>query len=333
MVGSTDRCALKVQNPAYGLCSQGVNGVNSDVVMILHLDPAEHIGVDPLHPPRPVRAQRPDHRGQQDRRRPVPRARASWWRPSRRTSASPSSTTSSSTSTRFANVVDALGGVKMYFPEPVYDAYSGLKQLTPGCVHLNGFQALQVVRARHLQYKGPGITTRTCRVLAARRTRATWPASGGTTSSSGSWPPRWPSKGLSNPITDEQLVSVVGTTAEVDREFSASDMVNLVLDLPLGRRQPRPPADPPGEVDQISSGYTYQGGATATSSSHPSPTTSRSSTRFLGIRSTIDTMTGRSLPAPAAVSVSVLNGTGAYNQATETPTRNPGARLPRHRHR
>ena len=40
MIGSTDRCALKVQNPAYGLRSQGVNGVNSDVVMILHLNPA-----------------------------------------------------------------------------------------------------------------------------------------------------------------------------------------------------------------------------------------------------------------------------------------------------
>ena len=42
MIGSTSRCALKVQNPAYGLCSQGVNGVNSDVVMILHLNPATH---------------------------------------------------------------------------------------------------------------------------------------------------------------------------------------------------------------------------------------------------------------------------------------------------
>ena len=38
MVGSTSRCALKVQNPAYGLCSEGVNAVNSDVVMILHVD-------------------------------------------------------------------------------------------------------------------------------------------------------------------------------------------------------------------------------------------------------------------------------------------------------
>jgi len=42
MVGSTSRCALKVQNPAYGLCTQGVTGINSDVVMVLHLDPANH---------------------------------------------------------------------------------------------------------------------------------------------------------------------------------------------------------------------------------------------------------------------------------------------------
>src|SRR5580704_5768799 len=42
MAGSTSRCALSVQNPAYGLCSQGVNGVNSDVIMILHVDPRHH---------------------------------------------------------------------------------------------------------------------------------------------------------------------------------------------------------------------------------------------------------------------------------------------------
>ena len=42
MVGSTNRCALKVQNPAYGICSQGITGVNSDVIMILHADPIHH---------------------------------------------------------------------------------------------------------------------------------------------------------------------------------------------------------------------------------------------------------------------------------------------------
>ena len=66
----------------------------------------------------------------------------------------------------FINVVQALGGIKMYFPEPVYDAYSGLNIQTTGCLELNGTQALQVVRARHVQYKGPGVTTNDPAVLA-----------------------------------------------------------------------------------------------------------------------------------------------------------------------
>src|SRR5580658_2030375 len=40
LIGSTDRCALKVQNKAYGLCQDGVNGVNSDIDMVLHLVPS-----------------------------------------------------------------------------------------------------------------------------------------------------------------------------------------------------------------------------------------------------------------------------------------------------
>ena len=47
----------------------------------------------------------------------------------------------------------------MYFPEPVFDAYSGLNVPTAGCRQLNGFQALEVVRARHLAYKGPDVKT------------------------------------------------------------------------------------------------------------------------------------------------------------------------------
>src|SRR5580658_7373775 len=42
LIGSTDRCALKVQNAAYGYCSTANSGVNSDIVMILHLVPATH---------------------------------------------------------------------------------------------------------------------------------------------------------------------------------------------------------------------------------------------------------------------------------------------------
>ncbi|HEX3981031.1 MAG TPA: LCP family protein [Acidimicrobiales bacterium] len=316
MVGSTDRCALTVQNAAYGLCSQGVNGVNSDVVMILHLDPSKH-AVSILSIPRDLF---------------VPNARttgankidaALYQGPSQLVAAInedlgiPIQHYVVLNFDSFANVVNALGGVKMYFPEPVYDAYSGLKQLTTGCVALDGFEALQVVRARHLQYKGPGITT--------------------------DLPEFWPSEnlsdlarirrdheflrvlasavaeqGLSNPVTDERLVSGVAPQLDVDKKFSSSDMVNLVLNFHSVNVDSAPQLTLPVEVDQSPSGYTYQGGAYG-DVEFPSVAQDRSVIgQFLGIGGTIDTMTGKALPKPAAVSVSVLNGTGTYQQATTT---------------
>src|SRR3974390_1837223 len=158
LVGSTDRCALKVQYTAYGLCSEGVNGVNSDVVMILHLNLATH-AVSILSIPRDLF---------------VPNARregankidaALYEGPSQLVAAVeedfgiPIQHYLELNFDTFAGVVDALGGIKMYFPEPVYDSYSGLDITTPGCVALNGVQALQVVRARHLQYQPAGVTT------------------------------------------------------------------------------------------------------------------------------------------------------------------------------
>jgi LCP family protein required for cell wall assembly len=58
----------------------------------------------------------------------------------------------------FINSVNALGGINVYFPDPVFDADSLLYIPTAGCHHLNGFYALTLVRARHLQYDPPGDT-------------------------------------------------------------------------------------------------------------------------------------------------------------------------------
>jgi LCP family protein required for cell wall assembly len=57
----------------------------------------------------------------------------------------------------FENTVNALGGINIDFPEKVFDAYSGLNITQTGCLHLNGAQALALVRARHLQYDPPGL--------------------------------------------------------------------------------------------------------------------------------------------------------------------------------
>jgi LCP family protein required for cell wall assembly len=53
----------------------------------------------------------------------------------------------------FSGMVNALGGVTMNFPTEVKDAYTGLDVTTLGCQVVNGTTALQLVRARHLEYK------------------------------------------------------------------------------------------------------------------------------------------------------------------------------------
>jgi LCP family protein required for cell wall assembly len=317
LVGSTDRCALTVQNAAYGLCSQGVNGVNSDVVMILHLNPATH-AVSILSIPRDLF---------------VPNARSTgankidaalYQGPSQLVAAInenfgiPIQHYVVLNFDTFANVVDALGGVKMYFPEPVYDAYSGLKVLTPGCVSLDGVHALQVVRARHLQYKPAGVTT--------------------------PYPDYWPfenqsdlarirrdheflrvlatavsKNGLSNPITDEQLISSVAPQLEVDKSFSTSDMVSLVLSFHGVDANQAPQLTLPVQVDQFGS-YLYKGGYYGDIEFPSTVQDDQVVDQFLGIGATTDTMTGKPLPAPSAVTVSVLNGSGVTNQATTTST-------------
>jgi polyisoprenyl-teichoic acid--peptidoglycan teichoic acid transferase len=58
----------------------------------------------------------------------------------------------------FREVVDALGGVSMYFPRPVRDDNhgrneSGLRVAGPGCRRLDGDQALALARSRYFQYQ------------------------------------------------------------------------------------------------------------------------------------------------------------------------------------
>jgi LCP family protein required for cell wall assembly len=90
----------------------------------------------------------------------------------------------------FAHTVDALGGIKMDFPEPLYDAEAQLNVPTTGCVSLNGSQALALVRARHLQYEPPDGT----------RARASWPYD--------------PESDLSRIVRDHTFLRVLASTAE-----------------------------------------------------------------------------------------------------------------------
>ena len=316
MIGSTDRCALKVQNPAYGLCSQGVNGVNSDVVMILHLNPANNT-LSILSIPRDLFVPNARSEGANKIDAALYQGPDQLIKAIEEDFGIPIQHFVELNFDSFINVVNALGGIKMYFPEPVFDAYSGLNIQTTGCIALNGTQALQVVRARHLLHKGPGTTTTDpnywtpepqsdlarirrdhefLRVLAAAVK----------------------AKGLSNPITDQQLVAGVVGQLTVDSGLSATDMISLVLGFHSVNVNTAPQLTVPVAVDQFGS-YTYKGGSYGDIEFPVQPTDHGTIDQFLGLKSSSDdTYTGGALPTPSTVTVSVMNGSGAYNQATDT---------------
>jgi LCP family protein required for cell wall assembly len=327
MVGSTSRCALKVQNPAYGLCqgtanSAPVNGVNSDVIMILHANPAKH-QLALLSIPRDLF---------------IPNARAEGANKidaglyeglSQLVSAIeedfgiPIQHAVSLNFDQFANVVDSLGGINMSFPISLFDASSGLNVRAATCVHLNGTQALQVVRARHLVYQRPGITS---------TNPSNWPADPESDLSRIRRDHEFlrvlaaavAHQGLGNPISDVSLINSVKSDLTFDQSWSVNDMAGLVLafhsmninsvpqlTLPVGQV-----IDPAGQAgDLIYKGGNYQ------EVEFPSLSQDLSVVdKVLGIGSTTDSMTGNPLPPASSVAVSVMNGTGAYNQATDTST-------------
>ena len=315
MIGSTSRCALKVQSAAFGLCSQGVNGVNSDVVMILHLNPASR-SVSILSVPRDLF---------------VPNARSDG---ANKIDAGlfdgPDQLIASIEEDfgipiqhfvelnfdSFMNVVNALGGMRMYFPEAVHDAYSGLDVTTTGCLTLNGTQALQVVRARHLQYKGPGVTSTDpaywpydpqSDLARIRRDHEFLRVLAGAVKA----------KGLGNPLTDRQLVSGVVGQLVVDSGFSFTEMLNMVLDFHTVDVNRSPQLTLPVAVGQFGS-YLYKGGDYGDVEFPATPQDHQTVDQFLGLSPHDDTFSGGPLPRPGSVTVSVLNGTGITNQAGDT---------------
>src|SRR6202041_2219635 len=114
------RCALSVQNPAYGLCSQGVNGVNSDVIMILHADAAHHrlallsIPRDLFIPnARSSGANKVDAGLSEGLTQVVAAVEEDFGIPIQHAV--------SLNFDQFANIVDSLGGINMAFPVSVFD--------------------------------------------------------------------------------------------------------------------------------------------------------------------------------------------------------------------
>ncbi len=316
LVGSTSRCALKVQNPAFGLCQNGVNGVNSDVVMVLRLNGATH-KVTLLSFPRDtfIPNARP---GQYNR---IDSALA--YGPGQLVSAIeedfgvPINHYVVLNFDTFAAVVDALGGVNVYFPDRLYDNYSQLDITKTGCLHLNGFQALALVRARHMYYWTKGQTMDVAAIKAGN-----YGASGGEYDGSGDigrierdhiflkiLASEVAHRGLGNPVTDLKLLSAVAPQLEVDQTFGTSEMLHLVrafhgVDVGTSPETTLP-------VIEDTQPYIYQGYNYGDLVFPSAPQDQEAIQAFMG------PIPGVGLH-PAAVSVSVLGGIGSPTATAHT---------------
>lgn len=226
LVGSTSRCAVTSSSQVKLFqkeCAAGVNGVNSDVIMILRLQPGQ--------PPALLSIPRDTF---------VPNARSGglYNKVDAALADGPSQLVDAIQQDfgipinhyvvlnfgTFENIVNALGGISMYFPTTLRDFGSNLSIDHTGCVHISGVQALALVRARHLYYhynhktktwRGydpTGDIGRIERVHIFLKALAAEVAG----------------RSLSNPITDTKLLAAITPDLTVDTTFSTSAMLSLV---------------------------------------------------------------------------------------------------------
>jgi LCP family protein required for cell wall assembly len=320
MAGSTSRCALTVQNPAYGLCDEGINGVNSDVIMILHVDPTHH-RLALLSIPRDLFIQNARAEGPNKVDAALEEGLSQLVTAVEEDFGIPIQHAVSLNFDQFANIVDALGGINMSFPMSVFDLESGLNVQAATCVHLDGTQALQVVRARHLQYDEPGSGTDAenwpqeaqSDLARIRRDHEFLRVLASTVAKTG----------LGDPITDLNLINSVKSDITFDQSWSVSDMVNLVLNFHSININSVPQLTLPVSVvvDPDGGQYgdlIYQGSDYGQVEFPSAPQDRQAIDQVLGIGTNTDSMTGQALPSPSNVTVSVMNGTGAADQAATT---------------
>ncbi len=304
LVGSTTRCGLKHQNKAYGLCVN-TSGVNSDVVMVLHLNLTTN-QVSILSIPRDLF---------------VPNARTTGANkidaalaegPTQLVAAVqddfgiPINHYVELNFDTFASVVDVLGGINMYFPMQIFDAESDLNIRHTGCIHLDGYHALQVVRARHLQIRMPGEgfahkywTQEALSDLARiRRDHEFIKVLASAVKA----------RGIANPVTDQRLATAVAPFLTVDSGFSTTHMFSLLEHFHGVSVGTAPQLTMPVVLVETGS-YLYKGYKYGDVEFPIEPGVTSVVHQFLGLPASTNTMDGKALPKDSSITVSVIDGT------------------------
>ena len=296
LVGSNSRAALNGnQANAFGNASQ-VGGARSDVTMIAHLDPQTDT-VTLVSIPRDLFLPIP---GSNDLNRVDSALNAG---PSmlvktiEQDLGIPIDHYVELNFDTFQQIVTALGGIHMYFPYQVKDAYSGLNITTTGCLHLNGFQALAVVRARHLQYSSNGITwsydplgdlSRIRRDHEFIKVLAT----------------QVKAKGVYNPVELNSLITAITPYLGLDKSFSFGELTSLANTY----RHANPNTIKTATLPiAFANNYVYLGTNYGDVVFAAEPQDSTILNQYLGI--TTPTISRNS------ITVGVANGTGMYLQA------------------
>lgn len=254
LIGSTSRCALNgKQSQAFGSCSgpatatTGITGVNSDVMLLLHTDPATG-KVTVLSLPRDLVLYNVRDYNFHKLDAGLSSGPSQLVAAIEQDLGIPINHFVELNFDTFQNVVNTLGGVKVYFPDRVYDKLSGLNE-QPGCQLLNGFQALSLVRARHMYYwqsgaqlyDGTGDLGRIIRTHEFLRLLASQVAA----------------QGLGNIITDNQIIGEVFPNLTIDSTLTSSNMSNLILNYHGVNIDKTPQATLPNIEDHTN--YIYEG--------------------------------------------------------------------------
>ena len=298
LVGSTSRCAVTSSAQVklfHEECLDGVNGVNSDVIMILRLQPGKTPTL--LSIPRDTFV--PDARSgglynkvdaaladgpnqlvdaiQQDFGIPINHYVVLNFG-------------------SFESIVNALGGISMYFPTTLRDFSSNLSIDRRGCVHIDGTEALALVRARHLNYHydkktktwlgydGSGDIGRIERVHLFLKALVS----------------QISAKGVGDPLTDSRLLAALAPDLTVDNSFATSSMLNLALKFHSNVGS-APEYTLPIIEDSVE--YMYKGYPYGLVAFPTEPQDQRTIDAFLG------TTGSPKQVAPSSITVSVVDGT------------------------
>jgi LCP family protein required for cell wall assembly len=209
----------------------------------------------------------------------------------------------------FRDVVNAVGGVKEYFPTPARDAYSLLNIPAAGCYSMTGDMALSFVRARHYEYKVSGRWVSEAESDLARIKRQQSFIKKMMAKAQGS--------GLTNPLELNSIIGGVTKNLTLDSGFSQG----LLLSLGKRFRGLSPDSLPTATLPTTQANI---GGADVLLLQQPQATQAiadfLSSGHAASTTTTDNTSGTTSSVAPSSVQVAVLNGTGRPGEAAKAGT-------------